>query len=452
MYVMEEFPGWGQVKEKLRMPSCVIGIETLLHMSQLKALKDRFADAASCEELSTMEQEFTDAYNRLMELSSMIPESITQVKRAVAAHKRKESKDERDKKKEAERASRRDPSGPASAGELAAAAAAAGRGGGGRGRGRGFGGGGKGGREAGRAPGGGGGGDSESIFSTAGTGYLAPATYPDLPAFKAAIEKLEVNFAKPYVIESVDGIEQFFKDDAKAKMALDILSEQFMHTKIGKLTGRATCPFTAPKPTLEALLQEASPPVGSLLNLADGSHEYVRAMKNVGLYGMVPSNVAPGRPYYGSEHLQCASLRFALPGAERRIFVMPWASLIECLGKTQIREVSNALKTLAARPELLDKLKAFTYEVCHRPGTVVYLPMAMFCADDVVCGPEDAKQNALGVRKSMLLKSNDPANYRDFEAMASMAKGENLEDGKTGLFMEVCLRSMEKNVASVACS
>ena len=101
----------------------------------------------------------------------------------------------------------------------------------------------------------------------------------------------------------------------------------------------------------------------------------------------------------------------------------------------------------AITPDTLEKLKACTYEIDHNPGSAVYVPMACFFSEDLIA-PHGAdagdKTPAVGVRKSLALKSVDAMTYGNFDMMTSMAQK---TDASLHTFMAMILKGMVKGVA-----
>ena len=259
----------------------------------------------------------------------------------------------------------------------------------------------------------------------------------------------------PYIIEKGADFGSLIHKGPKLKTSIRLFTEQFPNTSRGKAIGRAHCPFTTPKPELEAKLACCSPPASHEVKLKSEDHEYVRQLTGAGLYGMVKN-----RPYYGTEYLQCASIRVALPGANRRIFVMPWASMVEVMklmpapaGKTsrhtEVTMAAQALKGITTNQDAESLLRQHAYEIRAAPESIVYVPMAFFCAEDVIV-PEakegkdvSVSEHAIGIKRSLALNAMSTVVLKSFQGLHSMAEKEKLEDGKAASFMELILKSQK---------
>ena len=156
-----------------------------------------------------------------------------------------------------------------------------------------------------------------------------------------------------------------------------------------------------------------------------------------------------------TEVLQVASLRISLArSAHRKIFVVPFQSLANIIledpenfeiGTLLTKHATNFLKNASAFPDALAKLRKVMYEVRHIPNSAVYLPMGVFCAEEVTPPTtEKGMVEAVGIRRSFALQHVGSDTYEGFGHLGRIAVDGNLDEGKVGSFMKIVHERLKK--------
>ena len=188
----------------------------------------------------------------------------------------------------------------------------------------------------------------------------------------------------------------------------------------------------------------ASPPESHIVKLAESDHVFARQCECSGLYGCIRRD----KPYYGTEPLQSGSIRLAMEGASRRVFIVLYSVLEELLkdelgDAPTLTKAGTVMKNVESYPEILDGLRSKSYLIVQAPGNALYLPMGCFVVDDVE--GDVADQKATGIRKTLVLSKVNAAVFASYRALKDISVQQKLDEGKLGAFMDIALAKITQN-------